>query len=334
MFNKFRYALDLKSTECIFDILLTSQIRYKNIFISFVSIIYKFMIKYSIYFLTTFLILSCNEKKTCNCDIIYKKTIDTRETSFPSTEAIKIRYLSDGLEITGYIVKPKDLGELEKLPLIIYNRGGNRDFGATTKYGLRYLKYLASKGYIIMASEYRGNSFSEGYDEFGGEDINDVICLIKMSSKIDYIDEANIGLLGYSRGGLMNYLISKETDDIKTIVNVGAPTDLFLSSKNREDLYENVFKQLIGDTISKRRQFVERSALYWVKNLNEHSLILHGTSDKKVNIEHSLRLIDSLNKYQNSNVQSFFIENGNHSISNYRKVRNDTIQKWFDFYLK
>src|SRR5665213_3493216 len=42
-------------------------------------------------------------------------------------EIRSITYLSDGLKVKGYLAVPK---EGKKLPCVIYNRGGNRSFGA------------------------------------------------------------------------------------------------------------------------------------------------------------------------------------------------------------
>ena len=47
------------------------------------------------------------------------------------TECYKIKYLSDGLKVVGFVVKPKKGGL--KFPVIIYNRGGNREFGKITE---------------------------------------------------------------------------------------------------------------------------------------------------------------------------------------------------------
>src|SRR5688572_20650791 len=44
-----------------------------------------------------------------------------------SIEIYGITYLSDGLKVNGLLVQPKKKG---KYPAIIYNRGGNRNFGA------------------------------------------------------------------------------------------------------------------------------------------------------------------------------------------------------------
>ncbi|WP_335583336.1 alpha/beta hydrolase family protein [Formosa sp. Hel1_33_131] len=78
---------------------------------------------------------------------------------------------------------------------------------------------------------------------------------------------------------------------------------------------------------------MKRSPLYWFDQLNEPMLVIHGSDDKKVNIEHSKRLMDSLEKSPNK-ITPFFVEGGNHSLSNYTQIRNDTIANWFHYYLK
>lgn len=108
-----------------------------------------------------FIFFSCNESEVgCNCFVSYSKPIEEYKTRFPNIETLKIRYQSDSLEITGYITKPKSISNNKKIPVIIYNRGGNRNFGAITEFEIGYFKYLSSFGFIIMASQYRGNLHS------------------------------------------------------------------------------------------------------------------------------------------------------------------------------
>ena len=61
------------------------------------------------------------------------KGLESRQPDIRAVlERIEIRsitYLSDGLKITGYLVAPK---KGENLPCVIFNRGGNREFGALT----------------------------------------------------------------------------------------------------------------------------------------------------------------------------------------------------------
>ena len=93
----------------------------------------------------------------------------------------KIRYKSDEEEVVGYIGLPTDYQDID-YPILIDNRGGNGDFGVNSA---ESVLYFARHGFIVMASQYRGADGGTGFDQFGGEDINDVIKLIDMAEMID-----------------------------------------------------------------------------------------------------------------------------------------------------
>ena len=90
-------------------------------------------------------------------------------------ESRQVRYLSDGLEINGFIYKPVNTaGRL--LPIVIMNRDGSRDFGTWTPWGFSKSAYrFAQAGFVVLASQYRGGGSSQGQDEYGGADVNDVL---------------------------------------------------------------------------------------------------------------------------------------------------------------
>ncbi|MBA3752445.1 hypothetical protein H0X06_06715 [Candidatus Dependentiae bacterium] len=48
--------------------------------------------------------------------------------------------------------------------------------------------HLVVSGYVVIASPYRGNDRSEGTDEIGGADINDVIALLPVIKELSYVD--------------------------------------------------------------------------------------------------------------------------------------------------
>ena len=107
-------------------------------------------------------------------------------------EIYKITYLSDGYKINGLLIKPKKKG---KYPCIIYNRGGNREFGSLKiATGIITLGQIAKEGYVLIASQYRGNEGSEGKEEFGGSDVNDVTILTEVLKEVEDADAENIGI--------------------------------------------------------------------------------------------------------------------------------------------
>ena len=64
------------------------------------------------------------------------------------------------------MVKPKKPGQY---PCVIYNRGGNRNFGQLlVAHAAMTLGELANEGYVVIASNYRGNGRSEGRNNLVG----------------------------------------------------------------------------------------------------------------------------------------------------------------------
>src|ERR1044071_8149331 len=54
---------------------------------------------------------------------LYTRAGLERVLDSPDLELLKIKYVSDGLKISGFIYKPKDVAG-KKLPAVIWNRGG------------------------------------------------------------------------------------------------------------------------------------------------------------------------------------------------------------------
>ncbi|NDJ78998.1 MAG: SH3 domain-containing protein, partial [Chloroflexi bacterium] len=78
----------------------------------------------------------------------------------------RITYWSDGLRVNGFLGMPT-LGGSH--PAVIYNRGGAWDTGRLT--GLEIVP-LVESGYVAVASQYRGNAGSDGWEQFGGGEVN------------------------------------------------------------------------------------------------------------------------------------------------------------------
>jgi dipeptidyl aminopeptidase/acylaminoacyl peptidase len=116
-------------------------------------------------------------------------------------QVLSITYLRDGLEVEGYPAMPT---VSENLPCVIFNRGGNRELGAPSdEQAARVLGKLAGWGYVVVASQYRGNAGGEVREESGGADVNDVLNLIPLLESLPQADATRIGLFGQSRGGMM-----------------------------------------------------------------------------------------------------------------------------------
>lgn len=153
------------------------------------------------------------------------------ENVIESTVVESITYISDGLKINGYIAYPKN--QEKKYPCIIWCRGGIGNAGAIDEFNARGIfGQIASWGYVVFASQYRGNAGSEGTDEFGGDDINDVLDLIPLADEIECADNTIWGIEGWSRGGMMTYLTLIRTDIFKAAITIGGIANFRNLSEN------------------------------------------------------------------------------------------------------
>ncbi|MGK7397435.1 MAG: alpha/beta hydrolase family protein [Candidatus Cyclobacteriaceae bacterium M3_2C_046] len=316
--------------------------------------------KKSIILMTFLVLFSCSEKTksieeikadfgTFENETIKLKPIDYTKT--PVYNSVKhhpdmyayldkvdissIGHISDGLFLTGLMVEPKQSGTY---PIIIFNRGGNRDLGSLlVATAVNVMAPLAAEGYIVVATNYRGNSRSEGTEQFGGEDINDISNLINSMAEIEKADTSRVGLWGISRGGMMNYITLKKsyTNNIKAVVNIGGITDLALTIKYHPEI-EQVAEELIPNFETEGTSEIQkRSAIHWTDELPKTApiLILHGMNDQHVAYSQIPAFTDSLESF-GVPFKSVSFENGNHGLIEYRNEVRNQIKNWFDRYLK
>ena len=249
-----------------------------------------------------------------------------------SIEMYRITYLSDGLRVTGYMVKPRGSGQY---PCIIFNRGGNRDFGQLlVAHAATLLGRMASKGYVVIASNYRGNGGGEGVEEFGGADVNDVLRLVDVLGEVEAADTSRIGMMGWSRGGMMTYLALCRTNRLKAAVVGGAIADL--TTGDRPEMEEHVYAELIpGYDTNKEEVLKERSALFWPKKFPKTTpiLILHGNADWRVKSDQSLQMARALDK-ERIPYRLVVYEGADHGISEFRDEVFEESLAWFNRYLR
>ena len=300
-----------------------------------------------------FLLVACGTERGRGAD---GELIDSTPVTFPDEdirrleekhpqirvilEAVEVRgitYLSDGLKVKGFLAVPKQRDE--KLPCVIYNRGGNREFGAwDDEAAVLVLGRIASWGYVVVASQYRGVAGGEGQEEFGGKDIEDVLSLVPLLEAQPPADASRIGMYGWSRGGMMTYLALAKTDRIKAAVVGGGGSDLRRIAKrpDAEAMERYVLGQLIPDYYkNKEASLAARSAVTWPEKLCKTTpiLMLHGTADWRVDPTQPLEMATKLLECQQP-FRLIMFEGGDHGLSEYRDEVNQQARAWLDRYVR
>jgi dipeptidyl aminopeptidase/acylaminoacyl peptidase len=276
----------------------------------------------------SFLVRDMGILQDSNGKIVSQKQLRIKSRWSDVVECYRIKYLSDGLKVIGFLLKPKS--EDLKFPVMIYNRGGNREFGKITEQFLIYLSYLASNNYVVIASQYRGNDGGQGREGFGGKDVNDVLNLIPLAKNLSFAKPDKIVMYGMSRGGMMTYLAIKEGAEIKAAAVVGGITDLVQTYEEREEGMKRIIRELVG---MDRNEWKKRSAYYWPDKINIPVLILHGEDDRRVRVSQAKKLSEKLREARKPHELVIF-PRGDHGLNTHRSERNRKILSWFKKHLQ
>ncbi|KPH56688.1 peptidase [Pseudoalteromonas porphyrae] len=244
-------------------------------------------------------------------------------------------YSVDGNTVKGYVIKPKV--SKGKLPVLIYNRGGNGNFGGVVFGSMMHNLFpIANEGFVIIGSQYRGTftKNSSAHDEFGGSDVNDVTALLDYIPSIEGADSQRVGMYGASRGGMQTFLALKKAKNVKAVATIAGNSDLLKGLEYRPAM-EKVYKHRIPEYESKKIEELEkRSVLKWVTDLppNVPILLLHGTNDKRVSVNHSIDLAAALSK-NNIHHKLVLYPDDNHGLMQNKEKANKELVGWFRKYL-
>lgn len=224
-------------------------------------------------------------------------------------------YSFDKIRVKGFLITPN--GESKKYPVVIFNRGGNGDFGMVTEpYIVRFLSRIASNGFIVIGSQLRGSEGSEGTDEFGGGEIDDVLSLFNILDNIKTADTSNIVQLGWSRGGITNFQLLKRTKRIKSTITIAGPSNILKTHrKEMFDVYKNRIPNYERDSIFYANKVSPLFQIDSILNKKESFLFIHGDQDERVELSNSIELYKRTQELgYNSNFIVF--NNGDHSLFN------------------
>jgi dipeptidyl aminopeptidase/acylaminoacyl peptidase len=217
-------------------------------------------------------------------------TIVERERLPDPAEGIwleKLTYFSQGLKVKGYLCAPVSAGPL---PGLVYCRGGIRSVGMVR---VPRIVTLARRGYAIFAPFYRGNDGGEGREDFGGEDRYDLFNGIRLLSSLPETNSDPIPLIGFSRGAIMALLAAKECDCVGPVVVWGGVSDLLLTYEERVDL-RRMLKRVVGHPRKDEEAYRSRSPICWADQIGSPVLIIHGSDDEHVGVEHAHRLAKAM----------------------------------------
>ncbi len=184
--------------------------------------------------------------------------------------------------------------------------GGNRSFGLLNP-GMDLTTY---QNYIFVSPTYRGG-VSEGNDEFGGRDVNDVKNLMAFLPTLQNLldvqfQSCQVFMIGASRGGMEMFLALARYPELQQQVNKVVSLSGVLNFKgfiqDRPDIREMFVKKWKLKNEIKDPQWINsRNPLLSIPYLKTELpiLIIQGGQDARVSLSEGLQMVEKLEQHGN-----------------------------------
>lgn len=221
-----------------------------------------------------------------NPDILNITQVDLPHKLNTHCKSYSFDYKVDGVIVEGYISVPNDCSPSNPYKCILYNRGGNCNIGFLSDTDTAEISAVTSR--IVIASQYRAK------DEFGGEDLKDVIRLIDFCESFDFADMSDFTVAGVSRGGMMTYMTARADNRVKRIISISGVSDLSKAYYDRDDMKKILNNFIGGSPENLPEEYEKRSAIYWSEEITVPTLIIHSTDDKQVSYSQAEEMYEAL----------------------------------------
>ena len=179
-------------------------------------------------------------------------------------------------------------------PLVVMHYSGPASQRVLNRWRKKFEYALVAEGYAVLIVDPRGSDCkgrawrNETYMSLGEKEAEDLIAAAKWAAQQEYIDGDRIALLGWSYGGYETlYTMSMQGHPFKAGIAIAPVTDWRLYDSAYTERYMR--RPQVND-----RGYREASLLPLAKDLTGNVLIIHGTADDNVHVQHTMQYIDAL----------------------------------------
>lgn len=210
----------------------------------------------------------------------------------------------DGANIEGVLTLPVGYKAGTKVPLVLNIHGGPAGVFTETFIagrGIYPIATLAAKGFAVLRPNPRGSvgygrAFrSANLTDWGGGDYQDLMTGADHLIAQGIADPEKLAVMGWSYGGYMTCWVVSQTTRFKAAA-MGAGLTNMVSMYATNDIPSVLDDYFAGAPWDKEKGYLERSGLYFVKNVTTPTLILHGENDPRVPVTQGLEFYSALKR--------------------------------------
>ncbi len=211
----------------------------------------------------------------------------------PTTELLEIKS-PGGPMLNARMIKPSHFSADKKYPVVVYVYGGPHAQMVTNRWGAGaplWMHYLAEKGYLVFTVDNRGSA-NRGFEfentihrRLGTPEMEDQLAGVEYLKTLPYADTDRMAVHGWSYGGFMTTsLMLHHPGVFKAGVAGGPVTDW--------KYYEVMYGERYMDRPEENKEGYKKNRLMnYVQNLEGDLLLIHGTVDDVVVMQHNLALV-------------------------------------------
>ena len=210
------------------------------------------------------------------------------------TRLVEIPSADGKNQLAGRLVLPADFNPSKSYPVIVYVYGGPHSqlVDKRWQYAANWWQYyMATQGYISFTMDNRGTT-NRGrafettvHRRLGIPETEDQMMGIEFLKSLPYVDEARIGVHGWSYGGFMTLnMMLRHPETFKVGVAGGPVVDW--------SMYEIMYGERYMDNPEENKTgYEETNMLNHVKSLNGRLMLIHGVQDDVVVMQHSMKFL-------------------------------------------
>lgn len=200
----------------------------------------------------------------------------------------------DGTDLMFRMIKPSNFDENKKYPVLVYVYGGPHAQLITNSWlggASLWMYWMAEQGYIVYTIDGRGSA-NRGRDfeniihrNLGKHEIQDQMTGIDYLKGLPYVNAERMAVHGWSFGGYMTISMMLKKAGVFNVGVAGGPVTDW-------SYYEVMYGERYMDTPDENPEGYKETALRnHVDKLEGKLMLIHGTADNVVVMQHSLDLI-------------------------------------------
>jgi dipeptidyl-peptidase-4 len=245
------------------------------------------------------------------------KKIDPAKKKNSNVEFFKVT-TDDGVEMDGWVAKPKNFDPSKKYPIVFYVYSEPASQTVVDRFGVGrnglYKGNMAEDGYIYLSLDNRGTPAPKGrawrksiYRKIGLLNTHDQAMAAKKILQWPYVDNDRVAVHGWSGGGSCTLNLMFQYPEIYK-------TGIAVAAVGNQLEYDNIYQErYMGLPQENKEDFLKGSPITYAKNLKGNLLYIHGTGDDNVHYQNAELLLNELIKH-NRQFQFMPYPNRSHGI--------------------